>query len=143
MFPTVDEQLHQIRRILTNIVAPDVKSTYPADTLREVIVALEMLERGWDQVLPFLAWDNEQMVVLLSEAMPLIGGELAARIRAATPATSEPTAATAAVHQRNLELRALLADAVPRLTSHPEPYRRVTEHLRQRLARYPFTPAPP
>jgi hypothetical protein len=139
MFPTVDEQLHQIRRILTDIVAPEVQSSYPADTLREVIASLEMLERGWDQVLPFLAWDNQQTVVLLSEALPLIDGELAARIQAATTA---PAATTADAHRRNLELRALLADAVPRLTGHPEPYRRVTDHLRQRLARYPFTPAP-
>ena len=44
MHPTVDEQLREARRILEEVVEPEVQTDYPADTLRAVLSALQMLE---------------------------------------------------------------------------------------------------
>jgi len=41
--PTIDEQLHALGRILTEVVAPEVVAKYPSDILQGVIANLAEL----------------------------------------------------------------------------------------------------
>jgi hypothetical protein len=134
MLPTVGDQLRETRRILAEVIAPEVTGDYAVAALDDVLATLQMLEAAWDKVLPFLQWDNDQTARLLEHSA--VDAALADRI-ATTLAVSPPDPVDfAAVHGRNLELRALLADVVrqagPDTTA-------LTQHLRERIARYPMT----
>ena len=59
MRPTITEQLDGLRRILEEVVAPEVKDPYPADILAGVCATLETLAVGWSEVPAFLRWDAE------------------------------------------------------------------------------------
>jgi hypothetical protein len=118
MFPTVTDQLRELRRILHDVVRPAVSGSYAEDTLSSVLATLKMLEGAWDRVVPFLLWDNEQLSALLGDD-------------AERPDPSDFTA----VHERNLELRDRLAKMV---ADGPEPAPFVA-YFRERIARYPFT----
>ena len=61
MRPTIDEQLHALRRILTDVVAPEVTAKYPSDILQSVIANLGELEANWSRWVAYLAWDNEHL----------------------------------------------------------------------------------
>jgi hypothetical protein len=118
MFPTVTDQLRELRRILSDVVMPEVSGAYARDTLSSALATLKMLEGSWDRVVPFLLWDNEQLSALLGEDL-------------ARPDPSDFTA----VHQCNLELRDRLVRLV-REGSAPAP---LVAYFRERIARYPFT----
>ncbi len=150
MHPTVTEQLREIRRVLAEVVMPEVGGDYAREALQAALATLGMLEGAWDRVLPFLRWDNERVAQLLSEldgvaahAGPtgLLDDRMAGRIAAAISADPPDPTDFAALHRRNLELRALLAEAVPALVActggvPPEP---VVAYVRERIDRYPFT----
>jgi hypothetical protein len=117
MYPTVTDQLRELRRVLNDVVMPEINGSYAIDTLSSVLSTLKMLEGAWDRVVPFLLWDNEQLIGLLGDDGP-------------APDPSDFTA----VHLRNLELRERLATAV-RDGSDPAP---LVAYFRERIARYPF-----
>jgi hypothetical protein len=118
MFPTVTDQLRELRRILNDIVMPELSGSYAQDTLSSALATLKMLEGAWDRVVPFLLWDNEQLSCLLGDDV----------------APPDPTDFIA-VHDRNLELRDRLATSVrDGLGSAP-----LLAYFRERIARYPFT----
>ena len=121
MYPTVTDQLRELRRVLNDVVMPEVNGSYAQETLSSVLSTLKMLEGAWDRVVPFLLWDNEQLSSLLGGDAP-----------AATP--SDPSD-FAAVHQRNLELRDRLSKTV---RDGPETGP-LLAYFRERIARYPFT----
>jgi hypothetical protein len=123
MFPTVTDQLRELRRVLNDVVMPEVSGSYAADTLASALSTLKMLEGAWDRVVPFLLWDNEQLAGLLVDDDP----------EAVDPDPSDFTA----VHLRNLELRGRLA-AFIRDSSGAVPSEALTGYFRQRIARYPF-----
>ncbi len=110
MLPTVGDQLRETRRILTEVIAPEVSGDYAVAALEDVLATLRMLEAAWDKVLPFLHWDNDQTARLLGQSSA--GGALADRIAAALAVSPPDPVDFVAVHGRNLELRALLADVV-------------------------------
>lgn len=123
MFPTVTDQLRELRRVLNDVVMPEVSGSYAQDTLSSALATLKMLEGAWDRVVPFLRWDNEQLAGLLGDG----------------PATDPPDPSDFnAVHGRNLELRDRLAatvrDSPEVLESGP-----LIAYFRQRIARYPFS----
>jgi hypothetical protein len=145
MRPTVAEQLRGLRRILAEVVAPEVGAAYPADMLQGVIANLEMLERTVPAVAPFLAWDNDATASLLDAAAPLLGGDLAVAVAQARSWPPVDPLDVDALHARNVALRGLLADAVAPLAAGGEhtaaAYDEVRAHLRARMARYPLTMA--
>jgi hypothetical protein len=120
MYPTVTDQLRELRRVLNDVVMPEVSGSYAMDTLTSALSTLKMLEGAWDRVVPFLRWDNEQLLGLLGDAVP----------DAEAPDPSD----FSAVHQRNLELRERLATAV-RDGAGTAP---LIAYFRERIARYPF-----
>jgi len=134
VFPTVGDQLRETRRILADVVAPEVRGDYAVAALDDVLATLRVLEGAWDRVLPFLHWDNAQTEHLLDRTD--VDADLAERIAAARAAGPPDPVDFAAVHRRNLELRALLAEVVGQLGPDASG---VTAHLRDRIARYPMT----
>jgi|HubBroStandDraft_4_1064222.scaffolds.fasta_scaffold395740_2 hypothetical protein len=134
MLPTVGDQLRETRRILADVIAPEVSGDYAVAALDDVLATLQMLEGAWDKVLPFLHWDNDQTARLLHQSAA--GGALADRIATALAVSPPDPVDFVAVHGRNLELRALLAEVV-RQAGPDTPG--VTDHLRERIARYPMT----
>ena len=141
MYPTVSDQLREIRRVLASVVQPEVSGEYARETLSAVLATLRMLEGAWDRVLPFLRWDNDQVARVLGEVAAGAGPELAGRIaRVLVAAPPDPTDFEAS-HRRNLDLRALLVDAMPTLPEAaggglPAP---LVAYVRERIARYPFS----
>lgn len=140
MRPTLPEQLRGLRHILEHVVAPAVTDDYPQTTLQGVIRALEMLEARVDDVLPFLVHDNEATAELLEAiagCVPLPGP--------IEPPAPVDMASIVAIDAENERLRGLLADAIPVLSAAGEGtaaaavHARVVTHLRDRIARYPFT----
>lgn len=132
MRPTLEEQLRGLSYILTTSVAPAVAGDYPRETLAGVVRALEMLEQRAGSVGAFLVWDNDATRALLR--------------RIGTGAEAEPPDAYAdaiavadvhALDAENERLRALLAAAIPTLEG--EAHAAVVAHLRERIARYPYT----
>jgi hypothetical protein len=126
--PTLTEFAANMRRILEDVVAPEVSAPYPAHMLRGVIANLEVIEKSWDSVLPFFEWDNAAMRTLLEQA----GQQL-----------PEPAAAGGRpfddAYALNTELRALLARAIPKLEEGSPLRAAVGAHLAERARRYPLT----
>jgi hypothetical protein len=144
MRPSIGEQLRGTRRILHDVVAPEVTDAYAAEVLRAALANLEMIERAWATVLPFLAWDNDALARLLARVAPLVDTDLAGRIARDCAVTPDPLDAEAQrIH--NEALRAILADAVPGLADGGDRtaavFAAVRSHLRERADRYPLTMA--
>ena len=147
MRPTITEQLAGIRRILADVVAPEVHGAYPLDMLRGIEANLAMLERSWTQVAPFLAWDNAETARVLEAAQPVVDDQLGARIGAVIADAEPDPLDVVALESRNTRLREVLADAVPVLAaggaSTADAYAQVCHHLRQRIDRFPLTLSAP
>jgi hypothetical protein len=144
MRPTVSEQLAGVRRILADVVAPEVHSAYPSDMLRGILANLEMLERSWGDVAPFLAWDNGATMQLLADVASHVEGDVAAKIGAVLAEPDADPLDVAALEARNTRLRGALADAVPVLAAaedlgSTDVYTAVRSHLRERIERFPLT----
>jgi hypothetical protein len=141
VYPTIDEQLREARRILEEVVAPEVHGDYPADTLRAVLSALQMLEGAWSEVLPFLHWDNQATAELLDAALDHGVGPLGDRIRTALARPPADAIDVGAAHRRNLELRELLSELVPTAFQWDTGAvdAGIVDHLRERARRYPFS----
>lgn len=147
MKPTMSEQLCGMRRLLSDTVAPELGSGYPADVLRGVIKNLRMLEKRWDQVVPFLEWDIMETRVLLQEARPYVDLELQRRIASLDSTEVARSPGASLEDQANL-LRGMLVDAMRQFTSTNNHgarsvYKHVRDHLAERSMRYPFYMAAP
>jgi hypothetical protein len=144
--PSVTEQLNGLRRILDEVVAPELQDPYPADILAGVCATLETLAAGWARVPAFLIWDAEATTALLAdlpemaatELGPRLATDIAAHLESPIPDASDVPAVEA--HHR--EARALLERAIPTIAERPELrelYTRVTALMRERSQRYPLT----
>jgi len=136
----MSDQLAGIRRILEEIVAPELRPGYPTQMLRGVVKNLAMLESSWSSVLPFLQWDTEATAALLREAAPYVDEGLRARIAQAEQSEHE-VLSVEVLDERNTELRGLLAEAIGQLMLREDAsdlQARVKEHLVTRMSRYPF-----
>src|ERR1700761_4773582 len=83
MHPTVTEQLDGLRRILADVVAPEVTAPYPTEILGSVMGALNTLQSNWHAIPAFLHWDIATTSEVLDAAKPLLGAGLVAEIDAA------------------------------------------------------------
>jgi hypothetical protein len=132
-----------VRRILTDVISPEVTGAYPVDMLRGVLANLEMLEQSWTRVGPFLAWDNTATESLLGSIAPLVDDELASRITTVLAAGPDDSSDVGALEEHNTALRAALADAIPVLAAGGddtvEVYAQVRAHLRARIERFPLS----
>ena len=137
MRPTLSEQLRGLSHILEHVVAPEVQSDYAQQTLVAVIRAIEMLTRQAAAVGPFLAWDNDETRSVLRSIATTV--PLADALEPASPIAAGDLPALDAENER---LRAMLAAAIPVLASEAdlrELHQAVVAHLRERIARYPYS----
>jgi hypothetical protein len=144
--PTVSEQLAGMRRVLREVIGPEVTSAYPADMLRGMLATLEMLERSWARVAPFLSWDNAATEQLLRAGLPHVTAPIAAQIRATLSEPAPDPLDVDALDRRNTELRRLLSAVVPMLAVRADAaaaYRDVRAHLRERMDRFPLSTSAP
>lgn len=134
------DQLSGIRRILDQIIAPELREGYPSQVLRGIAKNLAMLEGAWSRILPFLEWDTTATAVLLEQAAPHVDDALAQRITEGV-GQELPSGSLEDLEQRNTELRGLLAEAIHALAQREEAAavrQRIKEHLVERTRRYPF-----
>ncbi len=134
------DQLSGIRRILDQIIAPELREGYPSQVLRGVVKNLAMLEGAWSRILPFLEWDTSATAALLEQAAPHVDCALGKRITEAVTAEL-PSGSLEDLEQRNTELRGLLAEVIHQLAQRDEAaavQQRIKEHLVERTRRYPF-----
>jgi hypothetical protein len=144
--PSITEQLNGLRRILEEVVAPELQDPYPADILAGVCATLETIAEGWARVPAFLMWDAEATTVLLADLRQTAGptldhglaSDIAELLKTPPPEASDITALEA--HHR--QARALLERAVPTIAERPELgelYTRLAALMRERGQRYPLT----
>lgn len=145
MRPTISEQLRQTARLLEDVVAPDLTSEYSARVLRGLVKNLRMLETSWDQVVPFLQWDNEETSKLLDASTHIVPAALAARLAARPSELPDPLDACA-VQKHNYTIRGLLSEAISEIdpaSDHDSSVRNaITTHLKKRTSRYPMRMVP-
>ena len=110
--PTIDEQLHALQRILSEVVAPEVTAKYPSDILQSVIANLGELEANWSRWVGFLAWDNEHLAEVLEQARPKVSGALSQQIGAALASAPTDPYDYGAVCRHNEALRAAVAAVI-------------------------------
>lgn len=140
MRPGMTDQLSGIRRILDEIIAPELREGYPSQVLRGVVKNLAMLEGAWVRILPFLEWDTTGTAGLLTDAARHVDAGLAQRIGAAV-VRELPSTSMEDLELRNVELRGLLAEAISQLAGDEqalEVRQRIKDHLLERTRRYPF-----
>lgn len=139
MRPGMTDQLSGIRRILDEIIAPELREGYPSQVLRGVVKNLAMLEGAWVRILPFLEWDIAATTALLQHAASHVDGELGGRITAMAGRELPSRSLDDLDHHSN-ELRGLLAEVIPQLAQHDDAaqLQRIKEHLVERTGRYPF-----
>jgi hypothetical protein len=136
--PSVPEQLAGLRRILADVVAPEVVDPYPTDILAGVMAAMEGLERGWYEVPRYLRWDADATADLLMAARPDLDQELGKEIATVCSASLSDPLDLRALEAHHERLRALLARAAPAINAHPELHERLAELFKQRAQRFPF-----
>jgi hypothetical protein len=131
MRPTVSEQLAGLRRVLADVVAPEITDAYAADVLDGALATLDALAAGWTDVPAFLRWYSEAT----GRVLALVGVE-------APPPPDDPLD-VAALHDHEREVRALLLQAMPAVLDDP-PARDAAVHLfRERAERFPIVARPP
>lgn len=127
MRPTITEQLDGLRRILAEVVAPEVTSAYPAEILGSVIGALDALSASWSRIPEYLAWEIESIRAIL------------------TAAGIEPPTdmASASLEEQQVRMSGLLVQAQPAIAADRdgEAYRLMIAFFRGRAKRFPFAMA--
>ena len=112
MRPTIDEQLHALGRILSEVVAPEVVAKYPSDILQGVIANLAELETNWSRWVGFLSWDNEQLARLLDATRSQVGDAAAAQITEAIALAPQDPYDYSAMCAHNEALRAAVTAVI-------------------------------
>jgi hypothetical protein len=112
-----------------------------------VLANLEMLERSWSRVAPFLAWDNAGTERLLEAIALHLDQTFAHRVEALLLTRPVDQVDVVVLDAHNTALRDLLADAIPLLAAGGERtaaiYEDVRGHLRERIDRFPLAMTAP
>jgi hypothetical protein len=144
MRPDVTEQLEGLRRILEEVVAPELHDPYPIDILAGVCATLETLSSGWREVPAFLQWDAEMSAALLRQVLTSgleLGDALDDELSAIVFEDPPDAANLTALEERHARIRQALANAIPLVMEHDELRELRTylaAHLRERAERYPL-----
>ena len=148
MKPNVEEQLHGTCRILETVVAPHVGEPFARTILDGLIANLRMLTNALPAVAGFLRHDNQATVQLLTALCGTFAGELAERLDQLLDEPDPDVADTAALDERNRQLRELLTDVACCEDLSPEQHRVLVQQMSERASRMPMryvstAPTPP
>jgi hypothetical protein len=139
MRPKIAEQLDGLRRILAEVVAPEITAPYPTEILGSVIASLTALSEAVYTVPAYLRWDIDSATALLARARPHLDPALAAEI------DPEPAAGLLDLREleaRQAQLHGLLVRAMPAILADPalgEVKADMAAFFRARAERYPFS----
>jgi hypothetical protein len=141
MHPNITEQIQGLSRALSEVIAPEVQSAYPAEILGSVIGTLDALQSSWSKIPVFLQWDIKETAAVLSAALPMLSPGLVTDIQAALADTPSDAVDWAALEAHQMRLRGLLARAVPALacSKDSDTYRSMVTLFRERTERFPFS----
>lgn len=112
MRPSITEQLTIIRRILDEVVAPEVAADYPRRLLHEVLGHLDALAENWTAWQSELVAENDVLRTCLLAARPAAQAELVAAIDRALAAPVPDPLDHHAVCGLNETLRAATAGVI-------------------------------
>lgn len=138
MRPTVEEQLEGTCRILETVVAPHVSEPFARTILDNLVANLRMVTAALPKVASFLREDNAatwRQLLFLREALP---PDLIDRIDQAGIADEPDVAVSAALEDRNRQLRELLAEAICCSSLKSEMRDAVVSHFIDRASRVPM-----
>jgi hypothetical protein len=130
MRPTVSEQLAGLRRMLAEVVAPEVADAYAADVLDDALATLDLLAERWADVPSFLRWDIEATARVLE----LVG--------VAAPPPPDDVLDLGALDTSAEEVRSLLVQAMPAVLDDPLARDAAVRLFRERAERYPLAGRP-
>lgn len=140
MHPTIDEQISGVHRLVETIAADDALSETSRDLVRHVLEILRLLESTRRQLLPFLATDNAALIELLLGIGRLLGVRAQVEEAATDGSASVDFQDESRLVERNMMLRASLADVIARLPETGpgnEGRRRIAQYLIKRSDRDP------
>lgn len=149
MRPSVEEQLQGTCRILETVVAPAVVEPYARTILDNLIANLRMVTVALPKVAGFLRNDNDATLILLVALREALPPELATRIDQVALANESVVTEGPAVEEQNMQLRALLVDAVCNASLTADMRQLIENHMVDRASRVPMryvptvTPATP
>jgi hypothetical protein len=135
MRPSVTEQLQGLRRILDDVIAPELTGSYPRDILSGVCATLESIAEGWQQVPAFLDWDIRASSAVLAHAAKAGCGADDVEALDADPYD------LAALENRHRATRAALERVVPAIAADEKLgalRTQLAELFRERAQRYPL-----
>jgi hypothetical protein len=141
MRPNLAEQLAGLRRILAEIIAPEIKQPYPAGILAGVIASLDALQSALPSLPDYLRWDIQSTGALLNMALPHLDENLTAEVKAAL-ADAPGARDLPALESCQENLRALLVGAIPAILADPaleDVKMRMMDFFHERADRYPFS----
>ncbi|HTJ63315.1 MAG TPA: hypothetical protein VL899_05850 [Alphaproteobacteria bacterium] len=127
MRPTITEQLDGLRRILAEVIAPEVAAPYPAEILGGVIGALDALRTNWARIPGYLEWEIRSIRTILAAA------------KVETP--PDDPRELKALEDLQIQLSGLLVAAQPAIVADADgdAYRLMIAFFRERTRRYPFS----
>ena len=143
MRPDISEQLDGIRRVLTQVIAPQVTDPYATSVLNGLVGALGSLAAGWALVPPFLRWDADGTAAVLMAARPYLDDGLAAELDDVLDQVPGADCDVLVLELHHRRLRALLERAVPDIVEQPTISSLLVGHLRGRIERFPLSMVPP
>lgn len=143
MRPTVSEQLEGIGRVLGQVVAPHISDPYAANILDGLLAALGSLAAGWAQVPPFLRWDVDGTVAVLTSARAILNEGMTVEFNVLLVDAPDDDGDVLALQTHHRRLRSLLERAVPAIVEDPDSRALLVAHLRARIKRFPLSTPPP
>jgi len=126
--PSITDQLTRTVETLRQVTLPQVADHASRRATESAIAGLALVAEAWSRILPFLAWDNAEMIRLLHER------------DVATPRTPIDPLDVETHDQLNEDLRRRLETLIVARPGEPDP--EILEHLDKRARRYPLRYVP-
>lgn len=128
MRPSITDQVTRTVETLRQVTLPQVVDPAARRATESAVAGLDLIAKAWPRILPFLVWDNTEMIRLLQDR------------DVATPTTSVDPLDVEAHEQLNEELRRRLEALLAAGPGVPDP--EILEHLDNRARRYPLRYVP-
>jgi hypothetical protein len=128
MKPSITDQVNRTVETLRQVTLPQVADHASRRATESAIAGLALIAEAWPRILPFLAWDNAEMIRLLRER------------DVDTPTTYPEPLDVEATDLHNEDLRRRLETFIVAGPGQPDP--EILEHLDNRARRYPLRYVP-
>ena len=126
MRPDLTEQLHGIRRVLAETVAPRVDDEYAAGILAGLLGTIDLLAEAWIQIPGFLRWDSEAT------------GEVLRSVGQQAPPLPDDPLDLRALQAHHRDVRARLEANMAAVIDDGTARAKMIQLFRDRADRYPF-----